>query len=192
MFCFRRCIELLPRLILSPQIRQQNLSLEINPIDNAEPCYPQNNTAGNHLCDECTISILPHVCPKLVPILWLIEQICLLTIECLFYQFVPNTSISRQSVGTLLIILQLFPVLASWKSSSSFLKLWSSKQGLETCIIALQFCLPIRNVSQNISEHVLPCRRTTQLFLRGVSPILVIFQLLQQKYVIRTSPCIDQ
>ena len=49
-------------LILSPQGRQQNLSLGIDPIDNAEPCYPHDNNVGIHLCDECTKSILPIVC----------------------------------------------------------------------------------------------------------------------------------
>ena len=31
---------------LSPQGRQQNLSLGTNSIDNAEPCYPHDNTVG--------------------------------------------------------------------------------------------------------------------------------------------------
>ena len=33
----------LPVLILSPQSHKQNLSLGIDPIDNAEPCYPHHN-----------------------------------------------------------------------------------------------------------------------------------------------------
>ena len=67
-------------------------------------------------------------------------------------------------------------------SSSSFLKWWSSKQGLET----------VRNISQRTFEHVLPCRKTKQPSLREVFPTLVIFQLLQQKIVIRTFFCIRQ
>ena len=31
---------------------QQNLSLGMNPIDNAEPCYPHDNMVGSQ-CDEC-------------------------------------------------------------------------------------------------------------------------------------------
>ena len=38
---------------LSPQGRQQNLSLGINPIDTAEPCNPHDNVVGSHLCGEC-------------------------------------------------------------------------------------------------------------------------------------------
>ena len=48
-----------PKLIWSPQGRQQSLSLGINPIDNAD-----DNIIGSHLCDECTKSILPIVCRK--------------------------------------------------------------------------------------------------------------------------------
>ena len=45
--------KILPKLILTPQGRQQNLSLGINPIDNAGPCYPHDSIVGGHLCDEC-------------------------------------------------------------------------------------------------------------------------------------------
>ena len=46
----------------------RKICLEINPIDNAEPCYPDDNIAGHHLCEGCMISILPNVCQKLVSI----------------------------------------------------------------------------------------------------------------------------
>ena len=59
MFGFRRFS---PRLTSSFQGRQQSLSLGINPVDNAEPCYPHDNIVGSHLCDECKKSILPIVC----------------------------------------------------------------------------------------------------------------------------------
>ena len=76
-------------------------------------------------------------------------------------------------------------------SSSSFLKWCSSKQGLETLKNCLVFFFsPIRMISQRMFEHELPCYRTTQLVLHEVFPTLVIFQLPQKKYVIRTSPCI--
>ena len=42
----------LPKLILNPQSPQQNLSLGINPIDNAEPCYPHDNIVSSHSCGE--------------------------------------------------------------------------------------------------------------------------------------------
>ena len=35
-----------PRFILNPQGPQQNLSLGVNPIDNAEPCYPHCKIPG--------------------------------------------------------------------------------------------------------------------------------------------------
>ena len=122
---------------------------------------------------------------SLCPFLWLIGQVWLLTIECLVYQFVPNTSISRQSVSKLLIILPLFPVLPAWNYNHP-------RQDWRLCTTALLFCLPVRNISQRTFEHVPPCRRTTQLFLHEVFTILVIFQLLKHDYVIRTSPCIVQ
>ena len=45
MFDFQRHIRFTLKLSLSPQSRQQNLSLGIIPIDNAEPCYPHDNIA---------------------------------------------------------------------------------------------------------------------------------------------------
>ena len=54
------------RLILSPQGRQQDQSLGIIAADNAEPCYPHDNNAGSHLCDEGMKLILPIVCRMLV------------------------------------------------------------------------------------------------------------------------------
>ena len=69
MFGFRKRIELSPKLILSPQSRQQDLSPEIDPFDNALPCYPHDNIAGNHTRGECVISTLPHVNRVLVSML---------------------------------------------------------------------------------------------------------------------------
>ena len=41
-----------PKLIMSPQDRQQHLALGKNLIVDAEPCYPHDNIVGGHLCDE--------------------------------------------------------------------------------------------------------------------------------------------
>ena len=57
-----------PKSILSPHGHQQNLSLGINPVDNAEPCCPHDNVDGSHISDECMMLILENVCHKLVPI----------------------------------------------------------------------------------------------------------------------------
>ena len=62
MFGFRGYIRLPPRLISSPQSRQQSLGLGINPADHAVQRFPHDNFAGIHLCDECMKSILPIVC----------------------------------------------------------------------------------------------------------------------------------
>ena len=37
----------------NPQGLQQHLSLELNPTNSAEPCFPHDNIVGNRLCDEC-------------------------------------------------------------------------------------------------------------------------------------------
>ena len=52
------------------------------------------------------------------------------------------------------------------------------------CLLVCQFAF-----FQRIFDRVLPCRRTTPLFLRKVR-LLVIYQLLQLTFVIRTSLCI--
>ena len=97
------------KLISSLQGHQQNLSLGTDPIDNAGPCYPRGNVDVSLLCDECMKLILPVVGHKLVSIWWLIGQLC--SIECQVYQFVQSTSISIQSVSTLLIISNWFKFL---------------------------------------------------------------------------------
>ena len=43
--------EIPPKVDLSPHDRQQNLSLGVNPIENAEPCFPHDNIVGSHLCE---------------------------------------------------------------------------------------------------------------------------------------------
>ena len=70
-------------------------------------------------------------------------------------------------------------------SNSSFLKLWSSNEGVETlcnCSVLLF------TSSQFLSTHFwrMSLCGTTQPSLREIFPTQVIFQLLQQKFVIRT------
>ena len=83
-----------------------------NPIDNAQPCYPHDNTAGSHLCDECMKSILPNVCRKPESILSPLLQVYWPTIKNVKS---PNTSqntdISEQFVSRLWTILQLIHFL---------------------------------------------------------------------------------
>ena len=135
MFGFRKYIRFSPKLILSPQGRQQSLSLEINPVCNAEPCFPHDNIVGSHLCGECMKSNELNIGHKLLSILWLISQVCSLTKECLVYPCVPNTSILRQYVSILVIILPLVQVLpvSTDDHPSEQLKLFA---------LALCFCSP--------------------------------------------------
>ena len=88
--------------------------LEWTQIANAEPFYPHDNIVRILLCDESMISILPIVCRMPESISWLLLQVCWQTIECLVSQFVPSTSILRQSVSILWITLQQFPILLVW------------------------------------------------------------------------------
>ena len=55
-------------LIVSPQGRQQNLSLEIDPMDNVVLHFPHENLDGSLSFDECLRCMLPVVCHKLVSI----------------------------------------------------------------------------------------------------------------------------
>ena len=154
MYDFRKYMRFHPRLMLSPQSRQQfkYLSPAINPIDSAEPCFTHDNVVASHLCGECMKSNDLNVGLKLLSIWWLIEQICSLTKECQVYQFVPNTSTPRQFVSILLTV-----------------------HFLEMVIIP----------GRTRDYQLLPCRKTTRPSLREVSHTLAIFQLLQQKFVIR-------
>ena len=178
MFGFQRYTRLRPRLILIPQGRKQSLSLGINPVDNAESCHPHDKIVGSHLCDECTKLILPNVCRKPESNLWLLLQNCWQTKECFIYQLVPSTSISSICENTF--------DNSPTDSSSSFLNWWSPRQRLSSLYNCSTFFLPAGSISQRFLEPVLPCHRTTRLFLREVFLTLVTFQLLQQKYVIQT------
>ena len=81
---------------LSPQSRQQGLSLEISPIDNVVVHFQHGNIDDSLLCDECMISILPIVYHKLVSILCGMEQVCSLNMACLVCQFVQETKIFKK------------------------------------------------------------------------------------------------
>ena len=161
----------------SPQGRQQSLSLGTNPVCNAEP-----NLVGSHLSDESMKSIDSGVCHRLWSISWSIVQVCSRTTEYQVFQYVPSTSISRLFVSILVTILQLIQVPLSWNDGDP-------SKDLRLCTTTLSLCSPVRNISQRISEHVLPCRKTAQPSLCEVFATLVIFQLLQLKFVIRTLPC---
>ena len=165
MFCFQKYKRHHQKLILSPQGRQQNLGLGTNPIGNAVPCFPHDNIDGNRLCDECKKSSLLVVCHMPESILWLLLQVWCLTIKkCQVVQFVPNTSMTRQFVSKLLIILQQSQVPPDWIDGHQ-------KKDAKLCKVAPLSCLPIHSIAQRIFEHELSFRRTTLLFAREVSAI---------------------
>ena len=98
------------RLLLSPQVCQQSLSLGKNPVCSTVPRFPHDNIDGSHSCDEFKKSALLIVYHILESILWLTLQACSLNTRCQVVQFVPNTSISRQFASKLLKILQQIQV----------------------------------------------------------------------------------
>ena len=135
--------------MLSLLDHRQNLSLGTILIDNAAPCSQHDNVVCDHSCDECKRSNEPSACHRLESILRQLVQVGLRTKECQVYQFWPNTSTSRQ-----------FTV-----SSSSFLKLWSSKHGLETSC-------------------------DCSIFLSAISPNLFHVRFYMSFHVVRPSDCL--
>ena len=77
-------------LILSLQGLMQNQNLETIQVCIVVLCYPHNNIACIHLCDECTRSNASIVCLKLWSTLWPHEQVCSQTTKYLVYQYVPK------------------------------------------------------------------------------------------------------
>ena len=69
MFDFRKYKRFFPSVIWCLQDLQQNLSLGINPIDNAELCFPHDNIFDSPSCDACRKSDVQSVCHKLLSIL---------------------------------------------------------------------------------------------------------------------------
>ena len=172
MFGFPKYIRFHPRVIVNLPNLQQSLSLGKNPFDNAEPCYPQNNIAGSHLCDECGRSSVPIVGHMLMSIWWLLEQVCSLTKECqvpirVRYKHLKN--IDEHTSDS-----------SPTDSRSFFLNWWSSMQGLETLHSCSVFLFAS---SQYVSTHF------SQPFLREAFPILEKFQLVDQKLVIDFFQC---
>ena len=140
---------------------------------------------GSHGCDGYRKLVWPHVGHMHQFILWLIGQVCWLTTECLVCYFWPNTNILRQFVSILQIILQLIQALVSLSDDLP-------NQDLELCTVALSFYSPTHITFPRIFEHDLPYRMSTLQLSREVFPILVNFQLPQQKYVIQTFLCTSQ
>ena len=77
-------------LILSLLGLLQNQNIEIMLFCTVVLCYPHNNVAGIHMCDECTRSNAPSVGHKILSILSPHEQVRLQTTKYQVYQYEPN------------------------------------------------------------------------------------------------------
>ena len=91
---------------------------------------------------------------------WPFLQICWQTTEDLVFQIVPITSMLRQCVSKLLVILRQIQVLLVWIDDHP-------SKDLQLCNAAPLLCLPARSIPPRIFAHVLPCRRTTRPSLWG-------------------------
>ena len=74
-------------------------SLETNLVCIVVLCFPHNNIACIHLCDECKRWTAPNVCHKLLSTVWSHEQVCSQTTKYQVSQYEPNTDISEQFVS---------------------------------------------------------------------------------------------
>ena len=164
----------------------QSLSLVTIPIDNAAPYYPHGNIVYDHSCDACRRSNEPSVCHRFEPILWQLVQVCLQTRE----KSSPPILTNYKHFKTMREhTLDNSPTV----TSSSLLKLWSSWHGVATlynCSVFLFASTQILfHALLRVTFHVIgPCDSFRVRFF----PAEVIFQLLQQKFVVRTSFRIQQ
>ena len=100
-------------LTLSLQSLLQNQNLEVILICIVVLCFPHNNIACIHMCDECKRSNAPNVCLKMLSILWPHEQVCPQTPKYQFSKYEPNTDISEcvSKLKTILLLLTHFLLL---------------------------------------------------------------------------------
>ena len=99
---FRKCKEFL--LILTSSLQGLVRRLETILMCNVVLCFPHNNDACIHMCDECKRSNAPNVCHMLLFISLPHEQVCSQTSKHQVYQYVSNIDISEQFVSKLWII----------------------------------------------------------------------------------------
>ena len=96
--------------ILNLQDLPQSQNLETIPVCIVLQCFPHDNMVCVHMYDEYTKSIDSGVCHKSWSILWLIVQVCSLTIEYKALQFVPSVNIAEQFGSTLVTTLQQWAI----------------------------------------------------------------------------------
>ena len=166
-----------PKWILNPQDLLRNRSLGKVPACIVWKCYPHNNT----VCIECMKSIDSGVCHRLWSVLWLIVQVCSLTIEYQVFQYVPRTSISEQIESILLLtILQQISFLLLWNDGHRCME-------LILCRVVESSCLPTHKIVPHISWHDPPCHETMKKYedFEG----MVISLIPPQKFAIQTWFC---
>ena len=118
----------------------------------------------------------------LSPFLRLISQSCWLATRCQVDQFVPSANFWGQFMSKLLTFVQLIPLPRVCNDDHQ--KKCETLQRCSTFLFA---------TSQYRTTQIWACpstsQQTTLQFVRAVFPILVIFPLLQQKYMTQTPSC---
>ena len=128
-------------------------------ICNVVLCFPHDNIACIHMCNERKGSKVRNVCHMLWFISSLHEQVCSQNLKHQVYQYVLNADMSEQVVNKLWTILQLI----------HFLRLQIDDHrcmALRLCKIAHLFCSQVRNIFRSICSHDLPCFMTMKILLR--------------------------
>ena len=139
-------IEFLLMLISSLPDLLQNKSLETILIFNVVLCFPHNNIACIHMCDECMQSNVPIVCHMLLSISSPHEQVCSQTTKYQVFNTCQSIDISEQSVSK-----QVDNSLTDWFSSS--FNWWSSMH----CVATLKNCWVVFICKFEICFHVFLC-----------------------------------
>ena len=147
---FQRCIRFLPKLILSPQGHQQNLSLGVDPIRQCWAVLPAwqyfRQSLQRWMCEIKRDKRLSHA-----PVDLVIDRASLFT-----DQKMSGQPIRAKYKHFKTICEHTFDNSPTY-SSSSCLKWWSSEQGLETLYNCSVFLFATSQWCFNaFFEHVLP------------------------------------
>ena len=174
MFDCQKYTELIVKLILNPQDRQQSQSLGIIPVDNVELCLPHDNIGGNHLYDECEEIIRANRLSQ-AWIHFVIARASLLSTNSGQVQAFQNNLrayIWQFSNWLKLFLVDLMIIQARARNFAQLLRLF-----------VRQFAISF-NAFLSMSFHIVGPRHSfrVRFFLT-----MLISQLLQHKYAIQTS-----
>ena len=168
-------------LILSLPGLLQNQSLETIQVCIVVLCFPRNNIAGLHLCDECTKSNAPNVCHKISSTLWPHEQV-------FFHR--PQDIRSSNTTQIQTFGNNLWTNLWHFSDRSHFLLPWIDGHPcmeLQLWIIVESSYLQIRKIYPHISLRDLPSHGTKKRYTDF--PSRVTFPLLLRNFWIQTWFC---